>query len=95
MAAYAGAPRVRRHGYVRAKGAGPDVVAKRVVAVANDPHPKLHNTITLEAKQFTLRRWILPPEPSKEVCDVPSSWSAPTIGWPQRRGADFSRARDP
>jgi hypothetical protein len=42
------------------KAPGPDVVAKRVVAVANDPHPKLHNTITREAKQLTLLKWMFP-----------------------------------
>jgi hypothetical protein len=28
--------------------------------VANDPHPRLRNKITKEAKQFTLLKWMLP-----------------------------------
>jgi NAD(P)-dependent dehydrogenase (short-subunit alcohol dehydrogenase family) len=62
MAAYAGA-RGRAYdamGVFERKAPGPDVVAKRVVAVANDPHPKLHNTITREAKQLTLLKWMFP-----------------------------------
>ena len=42
------------------KAPGPEVVARKVLAIANDPHPKLRNTITKEAKQFTTLRWLLP-----------------------------------
>lgn len=62
MAAYAGA-RGRAYdamGVYESKAPGPDVVAGKVVAIANDPHPKLRNTITKEAKQFTLLKWMLP-----------------------------------
>jgi NAD(P)-dependent dehydrogenase (short-subunit alcohol dehydrogenase family) len=62
MAAYAGA-RGRAYdamGVYERKAPGPDVVASKVVAIANDPHPKLRNTITKEAKQFTLLKWMLP-----------------------------------
>jgi NAD(P)-dependent dehydrogenase (short-subunit alcohol dehydrogenase family) len=45
------------------KAPGPDVVARKVVAIANDAHPKLRNKITKEAKQFTLLRWMLPSGP--------------------------------
>lgn len=62
MAPYAGA-RGRAYDAMRVferKAPGPDVVAKRVVAVANDPHPRLRNKITKEARQFTLLKWMLP-----------------------------------
>jgi NAD(P)-dependent dehydrogenase (short-subunit alcohol dehydrogenase family) len=62
MDAYAGA-RGRAYGamgvYER-KAPGPDVVASKVVAIANDAHPKLRNKITKEAKQFTALKWMLP-----------------------------------
>jgi NAD(P)-dependent dehydrogenase (short-subunit alcohol dehydrogenase family) len=47
-------------GVFERKAPGPDVVAKRVVALANDPHPRLQNKITKEARQFTLLKWMLP-----------------------------------
>jgi NAD(P)-dependent dehydrogenase (short-subunit alcohol dehydrogenase family) len=62
MAAYAG-PRERAFGAMagfEAKAPGPDVVARRVVSLAEDPHPSLRNTVTREAKQFTLLKWALP-----------------------------------
>jgi NAD(P)-dependent dehydrogenase (short-subunit alcohol dehydrogenase family) len=62
MPAYAGA-RGRAYGAMgvfERKAPGPDVVAKRVVAVANDPHPALRNKVTKEARQFTLLKWMLP-----------------------------------
>jgi hypothetical protein len=65
LAAYAGA-RGRAYdaiGVYERKAPGPHVVASKVVAIANDPHPKLRNTITKEAKQFTLLRWMLPSGP--------------------------------
>jgi NAD(P)-dependent dehydrogenase (short-subunit alcohol dehydrogenase family) len=38
---------------------GPQLVADKVAAIVDDQHPKLRNTITREAKQFTaLRRWL-------------------------------------
>jgi NAD(P)-dependent dehydrogenase (short-subunit alcohol dehydrogenase family) len=43
------------------KAPGPDVVARKVVAIANDAHPALRNKITKEATQFTLLKWLLPP----------------------------------
>jgi NAD(P)-dependent dehydrogenase (short-subunit alcohol dehydrogenase family) len=43
------------------KASGPEVVAQRVVAIATDPHPRLRNKITKEARQLTLLRWLLPP----------------------------------
>jgi NAD(P)-dependent dehydrogenase (short-subunit alcohol dehydrogenase family) len=62
MVEYAGA-RGRAYGvmddYGR-KAPGPDVVARKVVAIANDRHPKLRNKLTKEAKQFTLLKWLLP-----------------------------------
>jgi NAD(P)-dependent dehydrogenase (short-subunit alcohol dehydrogenase family) len=62
MAAYAGA-RGRAYGamgvYER-KAPGPDLVARKVVAIANDAHPKLRNKITKEAKQFTALKRTLP-----------------------------------
>ena len=42
------------------KAPGPEVVAQRVVAIANDSHPKLRNKVTKEATQFTLLKWLLP-----------------------------------
>jgi NAD(P)-dependent dehydrogenase (short-subunit alcohol dehydrogenase family) len=42
------------------KAPGPEVVARKVVEIANDAHPKLRNKITKEAKQFTLAKWLLP-----------------------------------
>jgi NAD(P)-dependent dehydrogenase (short-subunit alcohol dehydrogenase family) len=40
---------------------GPDVVAGKVVAIAENAHPALRNKVTKEATQFTLLRWALPP----------------------------------
>jgi NAD(P)-dependent dehydrogenase (short-subunit alcohol dehydrogenase family) len=63
MDAYAG-PRSRAFavmaGYER-KAPGPEVVARKVVALANRNHPPLRNRITREARQFTLLRSLLPP----------------------------------
>ena len=42
------------------KAPGPEVVARKVVAIANNAHPALHNKITKEARQFTLLKWLLP-----------------------------------
>ncbi len=42
------------------KAPGPDIVASKVVAIANDAHPALRNKITREARQFTLLRSVLP-----------------------------------
>jgi NAD(P)-dependent dehydrogenase (short-subunit alcohol dehydrogenase family) len=62
MAAYAG-PRERAFatmdGYGR-KAPGPEVVARKVVAIVQHPHPALRNTVTREATQFTLLKWLLP-----------------------------------
>ncbi len=62
MDAYAG-PRRRALGamaeFVR-KAPGPEVMGRKVVAIANDAHPRLRNTITREATQFTLLKWLLP-----------------------------------
>jgi NAD(P)-dependent dehydrogenase (short-subunit alcohol dehydrogenase family) len=62
MEEYAG-PRSRAFavmdGYGR-KAPGPDVVARKVAAIANDAHPALRNKVTREATQFTLLRWLLP-----------------------------------
>ena len=56
MDAYAG-PRERAFAtmdeYGR-KAPGPDVVARKVVAIARDAHPALRNHVTREATQFTL-----------------------------------------
>jgi len=49
----------RLAGY-EANAPGPDVVAAKVAAIAADPHPKLRNTVTKEAKQFTTLRRLLP-----------------------------------
>jgi NAD(P)-dependent dehydrogenase (short-subunit alcohol dehydrogenase family) len=46
-------------GYV-AKGPGPDLVAREVLSLAQSAHPRLHNTLTREAKQFTLLKRLLP-----------------------------------
>jgi NAD(P)-dependent dehydrogenase (short-subunit alcohol dehydrogenase family) len=43
------------------KAPGPDVVGRKVLAIALDPHPALHNKVTKEAKQFTLLKRLLPP----------------------------------
>lgn len=62
MDAYAGA-RGRAYGAMAVYGSkapGPEIVAGKVVAIANDAHPKLRNTITKEARQFTLLKWMLP-----------------------------------
>jgi NAD(P)-dependent dehydrogenase (short-subunit alcohol dehydrogenase family) len=45
------------------KAPGPDVVARKVVAIATDAHPPLRNKITREATQFTLLRSLLPASP--------------------------------
>ena len=42
------------------KAPGPDLVARKVVKIANNPHPALHNLVTKEARQFTLLKWALP-----------------------------------
>jgi NAD(P)-dependent dehydrogenase (short-subunit alcohol dehydrogenase family) len=62
MGAYAG-PRRRAFGVMAKyedKAPGPDVVARKVVAIVNDAHPAIRNKITKEATQFTLLRWLLP-----------------------------------
>ena len=62
MAAYAG-PRGRAFaamGEYEAKAPGPDVVARKVVAITQAAHPALRNKITREATQFTLLKWLLP-----------------------------------
>jgi NAD(P)-dependent dehydrogenase (short-subunit alcohol dehydrogenase family) len=43
------------------KAPGPDVVAAKVVAIADNAHPALRNKVTKEATQFTLLRRGLPP----------------------------------
>jgi len=43
------------------KAPGPDVVAGKVVAIADSAHPPLRNKVTKEATQFTLLRRLLPP----------------------------------
>jgi NAD(P)-dependent dehydrogenase (short-subunit alcohol dehydrogenase family) len=40
---------------------GPEVVASKVVAIAQSAHPALRNKVTKEAAQFTLLRRVLPP----------------------------------
>ena len=45
--------------YVR-RAPGPDVLARKVVEIATDAHPKLRNKLTREATQFTLLKWLLP-----------------------------------
>jgi NAD(P)-dependent dehydrogenase (short-subunit alcohol dehydrogenase family) len=42
------------------KAPGPDIVARKVVAAADDAHPSLRNLVTREATQFTLLKWLLP-----------------------------------
>jgi NAD(P)-dependent dehydrogenase (short-subunit alcohol dehydrogenase family) len=42
------------------KAPGPDVVARKIVAIANDTRPPLRNTVTKEATQFTLLKRLLP-----------------------------------
>ena len=42
------------------KAPGPEVVARKVAAIAADAHPRLRNTVTKEAMQFTLLKWALP-----------------------------------
>jgi NAD(P)-dependent dehydrogenase (short-subunit alcohol dehydrogenase family) len=42
------------------KAPAPDVVASKIVSIANDPHPSLRNLVTREATQFTLLKWALP-----------------------------------
>jgi NAD(P)-dependent dehydrogenase (short-subunit alcohol dehydrogenase family) len=61
--AYAG-PRGRAFAamaWFERKAPGPDAVAGKVAAIADDSHPALRNKITKEATQFTLLRWMLPP----------------------------------
>jgi NAD(P)-dependent dehydrogenase (short-subunit alcohol dehydrogenase family) len=62
MGEYAG-PRARTFdrlaGY-EAKAPGPEVVAAKVASIVDDPHPKLRNTVTKEAKQFSALRRLLP-----------------------------------
>jgi NAD(P)-dependent dehydrogenase (short-subunit alcohol dehydrogenase family) len=38
----------------------PDLVARRVLSIANDANPSLHNKMTKEATQFTLLKRLLP-----------------------------------
>lgn len=62
IAEYAG-PRARtfeRLARYEAKAPGPELVAGKVVAIARDPHPRLRNTVTKEAWQFTTLRRLLP-----------------------------------
>jgi NAD(P)-dependent dehydrogenase (short-subunit alcohol dehydrogenase family) len=42
------------------KAPGPDLVARKVVALADDAHPPLRNKITGQARQLTLLRRMLP-----------------------------------
>jgi NAD(P)-dependent dehydrogenase (short-subunit alcohol dehydrogenase family) len=44
------------------KAPGPEIVARKVASIAGDPHPALRNKITREARQFTLLKWLLPPD---------------------------------
>jgi len=63
MDAYAG-PRGRAFAAMaefERKAPGPDVVAGKVVAIADSAHPPLRNKVTKEATQFTLLRRLLPP----------------------------------
>ena len=60
--AYAG-PRTRAFAAMRdyeRKAPGPEIVARKVVTIAQSPNPKLRNKVTKEARQFTLLRWLLP-----------------------------------
>ena len=62
MSAYAG-PRGRAHAAMarfEARAPGPEVVARKIVSIANDPRPALPNRITKEAWQFTLLKRLLP-----------------------------------
>jgi NAD(P)-dependent dehydrogenase (short-subunit alcohol dehydrogenase family) len=62
MAAYAEA-RGRAYDAIRgyeSTAPGPEVVARKVVAIAQDPHPKLRNAVTRRAKQVRLQKWMLP-----------------------------------
>jgi NAD(P)-dependent dehydrogenase (short-subunit alcohol dehydrogenase family) len=43
------------------KAPGPDIVAEKVVAIADNDRPALRNKVTKEATQFTLLRRMLPP----------------------------------
>ena len=43
------------------KAPGPDIVAGKVVAIADNDRPALRNKVTKEATQFTLLRRMLPP----------------------------------
>jgi len=42
------------------KAPGPQVVADKIVAIVQDPHPGLRNKVTREARQFTALRRVLP-----------------------------------
>ena len=60
--AYAG-PRERTFAVMagfESKAPGPDVVAGKVLAIANDARPALRNKITRETTQLTLLKWLLP-----------------------------------
>ena len=62
LAAYDG-PRSRAFAAMAdfgAKAPGPELVARKVVALATDSHPPLRTKITREARQFTLLKWALP-----------------------------------
>jgi NAD(P)-dependent dehydrogenase (short-subunit alcohol dehydrogenase family) len=62
LAVYAG-PRDRAFdaiGLYQRKAPGPDVVSRKVLAIANNAHPALRNMVTREATQVTMLRWLLP-----------------------------------
>jgi NAD(P)-dependent dehydrogenase (short-subunit alcohol dehydrogenase family) len=42
------------------KAPGPEIVARKVLAIARDAHPSLRNKVTREATQFTALRRLLP-----------------------------------
>jgi NAD(P)-dependent dehydrogenase (short-subunit alcohol dehydrogenase family) len=42
------------------KAPGPDVVARKVMAIVNDARPALRNKITKETTQLTVMKWLLP-----------------------------------
>jgi NAD(P)-dependent dehydrogenase (short-subunit alcohol dehydrogenase family) len=62
MAAYAAA-RARAYDAIQdydRRAPGPEVVARKVVAIANDRHPSLRNPITRQTKRVTLLKRMLP-----------------------------------
>lgn len=67
------------------KAPGPDVVARKVAAIAENDRPALRNMVTKEATQFTLLRRVLPPGAFEN--GVRRAFKVEAKGEPRARGS--------